>query len=144
MTPKERRALADALSSATGQVWVASSDLPYESALCIDGASRSSPSQVAVLRVGHTYLLTPDPRGWPYARRIDIGHHVGRGWLDRLVVDAVAALRDYDAREAIKAMSARDLRRAEVYRAILRSNSGAAAAEREQARQHLARLGLAP
>lgn len=142
MTPAQRVRLAAALTQATGQDWFVAMSRPARYMLALDGAARDTPSQLSIVRAGHTYLLTPDPRGWPYCRRIDIGNHVGRGWLDRLVVDAVRAIRDYDAHGPRRPMTAREVRRRGVYEAILRPSSGACESERLQAQRWLVRMGV--
>ena len=137
MTPAERIRLADALTEATGQPWRVSG-LRGASALSLDGATRAAGVRVSVLRAGRSFLLVPDPRGWPHCRRIDLGLHAGRGWLPRLVVAAAAAVREYDAHGPPRVVSVRDRRLAEHYRRLLRADSGATDAERSIAR---ARLG---
>lgn len=133
MTPAERVRLAEALTKATGQAWRPSQ---YLTDPAVEGATREFPRIVAIMRSGpHAVLVTSDGLRLRFG-----GRYVGRGWLDRLVADAVVEIRAYDVGSPRKNTSARDTRRAVTFRRILHPDSGASESERLQARRHLARL----
>jgi hypothetical protein len=143
VTPAERQRLAEALTAATGESWRVAGRIEDPA---VEGVCREVGRPVGILRAGsHGYLVTESRLHLYFGPTPDKrGIYKGRGWVDRFVVDAVAAVRRYDATPRPVALSTRDRRRAETYRRILHPDSGAAESERVQARRHLARLGIAP
>lgn len=66
------------------------------------------------------------------------------GWADRLAADVAKTLAKQKPEvKVVSRFPQRDSRRAVVYRALLKPDSGASESERLQAKQHLDRLGAA-
>lgn len=158
MTPAERRALAAAMTAATGVEWRVAGRIGDP---CFDGVVRVARPFPGVVRVGDRLVLYDEGETRPLFTReqwADIGatgeiptHTTsvyeefaagfsGRGWLPRFVAAAVVAVAAYDARPRAVSLSARDRRRVETYRRLLAVDSGASDSERAQAARHLARL----
>ncbi len=147
MTPTDRIRLAAALTEATGQRWRVAGRIedPRVEGVCRDegepiGVWRAGPlGHIAWFGERHNFPRTVHTRSRPLP-----GIYTGRGWLPRLVADAVEAIREVDVEIRIATLSTREIRRADAYRRLLHPDSGASESERAQARGHLERMGVAP